>query len=63
MSTTFWLGMILLVGGVVMYIFTELVNPWAWIIVAIIGAIVAIVAASSVKKAPTKKTTSKKGKK
>ncbi len=60
MSTTFWLGMILLVGGVVMYIFSALVNPWAWIIVAVIGAIVAVVGSNvKIKKSSSSKKTKK----
>ena len=60
MSTTFWLGMILLIGGVVMYIFTELVNPWAWIIVAVIGAVVAVIGSNAkVKKTGSSKKTKK----
>lgn len=59
MSLSFWLGMILLIGGVAMYLFSALVNPWAWIIVAVIGAITAIVGANYPKTAG-KKTTKKK---
>ena len=55
MNLTFWLGMVLLIGGIVMYVFSRLVDPWAWIIVAIIGAVVAIVGTSYSKKAVSTK--------
>ncbi|HOE74699.1 MAG TPA: hypothetical protein PLX55_02125 [bacterium] len=43
MNLTFWAGLIILVGGVLMYVLPFLVSPWAWIILAIIGAVLAIV--------------------
>lgn len=47
----------MLIGGVVMYVFSHLVDPWAWIILAIIGAVVAIFGTGYGKKstAPKKK--------
>lgn len=62
MSLTFWLGMVLLIGGIVMYIFSQLVNPWAWIIVAVIGAVVAIVGTSYTKSTTSMKSSSKRKK-
>jgi len=59
MNLSFWLGMVLLVGGVVMYLFSALVNPWAWVIVAIVGAVIAIVGA---RQTPTKVSAKPKSK-
>ena len=47
MGASFWLGLILLIGGILLYVMPAYAYSWWWIVVAVIGAIIAIVGINS----------------
>ena len=57
MDSLFWVGIVLFVGGILLFFVATLANPWLWVIVGVVGLLIALYSYFS-----SRKTGNKSGK-